>query len=118
MKWVYAIAFEDDRFLMVLNPKRGGWEMPGGRMEKGEDGDTAAKREFREETGQELETAAMMPLGEGGVFTGKLIRTTKAGEMRFELFSELPDNLAFPDCEYREQIAWARKALGNRHGKA
>jgi len=30
---------------------------------------------------------------------------------------ELPQNLAFPECEYREQLAWAREAGRNRQGK-
>ena len=51
MRWVYAIGFKGDRFLMVNNPKRGGWEMPGGKVEEGEDPKDASVREFREEAG-------------------------------------------------------------------
>jgi 8-oxo-dGTP diphosphatase len=122
MRWVYAIAFEDDRFLMVLNPKRKGWEMPGGRVEPGEDTDSAVRREFREETGQEFLPMAAMHNGDGVIFAGVLHRTNFEGEMRFELFAELPVNLAFPECEYLAQIAWARQrlqeSLRNRCGPA
>lgn len=111
MRWVYAIAFQGDSFLMIHNPKRGGWEMPGGRVEEGEDSEMAARREFREETGQEFLPVAAMQNGEGAVFAGELISTGGSGEMRFELFSELPKELAFPEVEYLEQIAWARKQL-------
>lgn len=117
MRWVYAIAFEGESFLMIYNPKRGGWEMPGGRVEEGEDSDTAARREFREETGQEFLPVAAMQNGEGAVFAGELVRTGATGEMRFELFTELPRELAFPEVEYLAQIAWARKRLIAGRGK-
>ncbi|OPY34152.1 MAG: hypothetical protein A4E32_00422 [Methanomassiliicoccales archaeon PtaU1.Bin124] len=111
MRWVYAIAIEGDRFLMVFNKKRGGWEMPGGHVEQGEGAETAAKREFREETGQEFEPVVRVVQDDGAVFAGRVRYTGKHGEMRFELFEQLPEQLAFPEWEYREQIAWARTAL-------
>lgn len=37
--------------------------------------------------------------------------------MGWELMDELPQNLAFPECEYREQITWAREAVRNKLGK-
>jgi 8-oxo-dGTP diphosphatase len=117
MRWVYAIAFEGDGFLMIYNPKRGGWEMPGGRVEEGEDSDTAARREFREETGQEFLPVAAMQSGEGAIFAGELIRTGGSGEMGFELFTELPKKLAFPEVEYLAQIAWARKQMSGSRDK-
>ena len=87
--------------------------MPGGRVEEGEDSDAAVRREFREETGQEFLPVAAMRYGEGAIFAGELIRTGGSGEMMFELFSELPRELAFPEVEYLEQIAWARKQLAS-----
>jgi 8-oxo-dGTP diphosphatase len=111
MKFVYVIAFSSDRFLMVLNPKRKGWEMPGGRVEEGENAEDAARREFREETGQEFDPVAAMPLGAGAVFVGNLNETGAKGEMRWQLFDDLPEQLAFPEVEYREQISWAKTSL-------
>lgn len=111
MRFVYAIAFEGERFLMILNPKRKGWEMPGGRVEPGEDAATAAIREFREETGQDFEPLAALPMGEGVVFAGALKRTEGEGEMTFQLFDDLPGQLAFPEVEYRDQIDWAKRSF-------
>jgi 8-oxo-dGTP diphosphatase len=113
MNWVYAIAFDGDRFLMVLNPKRRGWEMPGGRVEEGEDDKTASIREFREETGQEFVPVASMQYGKGAVFAGLFNITGGKGEMRWELFDPLPKDLSFPEVEYIEQVEWARKELTN-----
>ena len=45
MKWVYSVIFLDKRFVMVYNLKRKGWEMPGGRVEEGENPADAAVRE-------------------------------------------------------------------------
>ena len=48
---IYTIAFKDGLFLMVWNPKRKGWEMPGGHVKTGETRIEGAKREFEEESG-------------------------------------------------------------------
>ena len=32
----YTVAFGPEGFLMVFNPKRNGWEMPGGHIREGE----------------------------------------------------------------------------------
>ncbi|MCE5295810.1 MAG: NUDIX domain-containing protein [Euryarchaeota archaeon] len=111
MSWVYAIAFHDGRFLMALNPKRGGWEMPGGRVEEGESPEAASIREFVEETGQRFVPVASMPCGRGAVFTGLLQVADVKGEFRWELFDALPRDLSFPEAEYIEQVEWARKEM-------
>lgn len=114
---VYAIGFQGDRFLMVYNPKRGGWEMPGGKLEEFETPLDGIRREYREECGFELEVLDCRPMGPVVVFAGVLGKEVEEGEMGWELMNELPQNLAFPECEYREQIAWAREAVRNKLGK-
>ena len=111
MKWAYAIAFQDDRFLMIWNPKRIGWEMPGGHVEEGESGEQAVVREFREECGQEFAPVAAKHYQGGAVFAGLLRITEAQGEMRWELFDALPRELSFPEAEYEGELAWAREAL-------
>ncbi|MEI6795839.1 MAG: NUDIX hydrolase [Methanomassiliicoccales archaeon] len=111
MRWAYAIAFEGNRFLMVWNPKRIGWEMPGGHVEEGESGEEAVIREFREECGQEFLPLAAKHYQGGAVFAGKLQVTGGSGEMRWELFEELPRELSFIEAEYVEEIRWGRRTL-------
>jgi 8-oxo-dGTP diphosphatase len=114
MKWVYAIGFDGDRFLMVNNPKRSGWEMPGGKVEEDEDPKDASIREFREEAG-----VMFLPIGcmeyEGGlIYAGEIINDNGKGEMGWQLFKDLPEDLAFPLVEYQAQLRWARDAI-SRH---
>lgn len=53
--WVIVIAEKDDNFLMVKQWRHGenklSVEFPGGVIDKGEDSETAARRELEEETG-------------------------------------------------------------------
>jgi len=114
---VYAIGFKGDRFLMVYNPKRGGWEMPGGKLEEFETPVEGIVREYREECGFDLEVLDCRPMGAVVVFAGVLGEERQDAEMGWELMDELPDNLAFPECEYREQIAWARQAVRSKLGR-
>jgi 8-oxo-dGTP diphosphatase len=115
---VYAIAFRGDRFLMVFNPKRRGWEMPGGKLEEMETPLEAVKREFLEECGCEFQALDCRPLGAVVVFAGILGEERGDGEMKWELMETLPDDLAFPEYEYRDQIAWAREAVFSKLGKS
>jgi len=111
MSWIYAIAFEGDRYLMVYHPRRKGWEMPGGRVEEGESIEEASVREFREETGQEFVPLASTSYKDGFIFAGRFKVTGGNGEMRWGLFEALPSELSFPEVEYAEQVRWARDQL-------
>ena len=51
-----------------------------------------------------------------GVPQGLLGEEKGEAEMGWELLEDLPENLAFPECEYREQIAWAREAVRSKLG--
>ncbi len=111
MNWVYSVIFLDKRFLMVYNPKRKGWEMPGGAIEEGESAEHAAVREAREECG-----CTFMPVDhkrhrDGAVFAGELGCPIGRSEMDWALFSALPSELAFPEEEYGPIIEWARDAV-------
>ena len=114
MKWVYSICFVGDRFVMVFNPSRKGWEMPGGRIEPGETAEEAAIREVREESGCDLRPVTSIERRDGGVFCGELVCPPSAkfrAEMRWDLFSELPSPLSFGEDEYTEVLAWAKSKI-------
>lgn len=117
MRYVYCIAFHGDEFVMVFNPQREGWEMPGGKVEEGENDLEAMKREFREEVGHEFLATSHMELLEGTVYAGRMGDRVGEGEMDWCSFNELPDRLSFPKVEYLPLITWARKELTLRRGE-
>jgi len=109
VRCVYCIAFDGDDFIMVFNPKRNGWEMPGGKVEEGESDLEAARREFREEVGHEMiEISNKEESPEVTVFAARLGPRVDGGEMTWRRFQELPERLSFPKVEYLTLIAWAR----------
>jgi 8-oxo-dGTP diphosphatase len=113
MRYVYGIAFTGDRFVMVYNPRRGGWEMPGGKIEEGESDQEAMEREFREEVGYEFVPVACCRDADGvAIFAGELGNPAPPAEMEWRGFRELPEQLSFPLVEYLPLIAWAREAMG------
>ena len=110
---VYSIAFKDGKFLMVHNDTtRKGWEMPGGRIEKGETPEKAAEREYLEESGYAVKVMAKEQMNGCWVCCCELLEKQGNGEMRTAMFSELPEDLSFPLSEYEGVIEWARKLIG------
>lgn len=107
---VYAVAFKEGRFLMVWNPKRKGWEMPGGHVKTGETLEEGVVREFAEEAGYAIRVVKMRDLGYCHVFAAVLgEKLQETPEMRVELFDEIPDELFFDRAEYEDVVPWAKK---------
>jgi 8-oxo-dGTP diphosphatase len=114
MKWVYCVCYVDERFAMVFNPTRKGWEMPGGRIEPDEVAERAAIREVREECGCDMLPVAFVVRRDGAVFCGELACPADAvekAEMTWDLFSELPTPLAFSEEEYSEVLRWSKEKI-------
>jgi 8-oxo-dGTP diphosphatase len=114
MSWVYSVGFVGERFLMVFNPKRNGWEMPGGRVEEGETPEEAAIREVKEEAGCEFRPLARRDRRDGYVFVGQVSCPVRGAEMEWDLFSNLPAQLAFTADEYTDVLAWAKGEVTER----
>lgn len=104
----YCVIIRDGRFLMVFNPKRNGWEMPGGKIEPGETVEEAAERECLEESGYRIEAVARRNIGYCEVCAGRVIDRIPECEMESQFFESLPENLAFDTGEYEDVIAWAK----------
>jgi len=115
MRTAYAVAFDGDRFLMVYNERRRGWEMPGGHVEDGETSEQAAVREFEEEAGYRIEVLEIRDLGYCDVCAAIIVgRTDGPFEMRSELFAEIPEPLSFDREEYEDTVPWARDVLDRK----
>ena len=108
---VYTVAFQGIEFLMVFNPKRNGWEMPGGKIEAGESVVDGAKREYLEESGYTIDVTSTKEMNGCRVCAAILGKRTEKGELVSKMFSELPDNLAFERSEYDGVLEWARTVI-------
>ncbi|MDR0790925.1 MAG: NUDIX domain-containing protein [Methanomassiliicoccaceae archaeon] len=111
MSTVYTVAFSGPLFLMAYNPKRNGWEMPGGMLEEHEGIKDAAVREYLEESGYHVRIVSMTEMNGCHVCAGILGEKTEEGEFVSKLFRELPANLSFRRSEYYGVIDWARHAV-------
>jgi 8-oxo-dGTP diphosphatase len=58
---IKGLFFNEEGKLMMIQEKDGNWEVPGGRIQKGEDFIACLKRECLEETGLECEVLEYMP---------------------------------------------------------
>ena len=125
-EFVYVIAFKDSKFIMVRHKERK-WEMPGGRLMKGENHEQAAVREFFEETGMSLEliarVRARVPDG-GKVFAGiarDILAKKPIDQQIVEVreFDSLPPELSFPLVEYKSMLDQAKFIVETfKRGKA
>lgn len=113
--FAYAIAFQDDEFVMVRHRGRA-WEMPGGRLEEGESFEHAAVREFSEETGMALEPVGVLDVEGGKVVVGLVHSRCCAPSPSDEIaevrvFKELPEELSFPLVEYADMLVQAKHVV-------
>lgn len=113
--FAYVIAFSEDEFVMVRHRHRA-WEMPGGRVEPGETPDHAASREFTEETGMTFEPVGYIDVDGGRVVVGMVhsscVDPRPSEEIvEVRLFPELPEELSFPEVEYRDMLEKARRIV-------
>jgi 8-oxo-dGTP diphosphatase len=111
MRTVYTVAFLNEKFLMVFNTKRNGWEMPGGKIECQEDIIKAAKREYAEEAGYDIDIISVRDLGYCWVCAAELGEKICDCEMESRLFERIPEKLSFEREEYEDVVPWALREL-------
>ena len=101
---VVCVCRYKGKWVFSKNMKRGGWEIPGGHIEEGEDWQTAVKRELYEETG--TTKAKIEPICVYSISSFALLCYAEIEEMEelpeFEIseigfFDVLPKGLTFPD---------------------
>jgi 8-oxo-dGTP diphosphatase len=121
---VQGVLERDGRVLLAkraIEPRLGHWDLPGGFLEEGEDALDGLRREFREETGLEVEPAAWLGafldpynnyfvLGLTWVVhaDGEPTAADDVAELRWFGRDELPAEMAFASQE-RVLRAWAAR---------
>jgi ADP-ribose pyrophosphatase YjhB (NUDIX family) len=124
---VQGILERDGRVLLARRahePRRGHWDLPGGFVEETEDAVDALRREFREETGLEVEPVRLLridiePYGDRHVFSvtwivrgeGEPVAADDVAELRWFARHELPGEMAFPG----QESVLADWAAGHEH---
>lgn len=124
---VQGLLERDGRVLLgrrAHEPRKGHWDVPGGFLEDGEDPAEGLRREFREETGLEIEVGELVridiePYDGRSVFSvtyvvradGEPVAADDVEELRFFGPGEVPE-MAFPG----QQSALAAWAARQQHG--
>jgi len=121
---VQGILERDGRVLLARRahePRKGYWDLPGGFLDETEDPLDGLRREFREETGLEIEPVEFLridiePYDHRHVFSvtwivradGEPVPADDVEELRWFGRDELPEEMAFPgqDLVLRD---WARR---------
>ena len=91
-----VLTFEN-RALLLQKPSRGWWVAPGGKMESGETIKESVEREFREETGLELEGTELravftiMIMEHNQVIKEWMMFTFQAKSYKGEIFTQSPE---------------------------
>jgi 8-oxo-dGTP diphosphatase len=107
---VFVVARRDARLLLVRRCDSGMWELPGGRVDVGEDATDAAVREVAEEAGVTVEVTGLV-----GVFTdpGHVVRS-REGEVRQQfalvLRAQVLRGVPHPDLKETSEAAWVPTA--------
>jgi len=121
---VQGILERDGRVLLARRanePRKGQWDLPGGFVEETEDAIDALRREFREETGLDVEPVELMridiePYDGRHVFSvtwvvradGDPVAADDVEELRWFARDELPSEMAFPGQETVLRV-WAAR---------
>jgi len=75
---VKGVLFEEDQVVLLLN-ERDEWELPGGRLERGEDPVVCLEREFAEELGVEVRPGGVP--GQSGAPERRPLRARRAARL-------------------------------------
>ena len=110
-----VVVVAGDRVLLVRDAKDGDWEVPGGRIDRGDRSGEALDREVREETGLDVTV-------EGPVFTAVKKRTKKRGKF-FVYYRATTDSRAVALSDEHDDHQWlspqaARPLLNDRRATA
>ncbi|MGH3487339.1 MAG: NUDIX hydrolase [Actinopolymorphaceae bacterium] len=117
---VKGVLAQDDRILLLMN-ERDEWELPGGRLEAGEQPETTVVREIKEETGWDAAVATILDswviridsgpgvliVTYGCVVQGGSAPVLSPEHQQIGLFTELEvPGLSMPDGYKRSIAAW------------
>jgi ADP-ribose pyrophosphatase YjhB (NUDIX family) len=121
---VQGILERDGHVLLARRgnePRRGHWDLPGGFLHETESAVEGLRREFREETGLEVEPVELMridiePYGDRFVFSvtwivradGDPVAADDVAELRWFDHDDLPAEMAFPGQELVLRV-WAAR---------
>jgi 8-oxo-dGTP pyrophosphatase MutT (NUDIX family) len=102
---IKGVLLVDDRVLLVKNP-RSEWELPGGRIEDGEDHSTTLSREFAEELAVDIAVADQIDSYLFEVIPGRHVFIVTygcrlAGEFKPKLSDEHSEHCCAPSSDYR-----------------